>query len=578
MRLAAGDAAATVDGAGVRGVTVGGHPLLRRVALVVRDAAWGTVRLAIDAADADAGGSGVVARGTAERGDVHLAWELRCRLEAGGRLLAHAELRARDASTVNRAGLVVLLDPAVARGAEARFDGPDGPGSATLPDLVGPQVERDGRPSPLVGPFARLHLGLRAGGAVDLAATGDLFELEDERNWTDGSFKVYSTPLRLGVPHELAAGATVRQELALGLRAPPTPAGLRRRTARPAPGPVVGGLPAIGTHLDAAAAPADPDAVARLGLAHVRVDAGPDGPPPALRERLRAARAPLELALHLDEAAVPDPDALAWPLAQLGPVRVLVHGSARCTPPELVAAVTAAVERAGLDAPVAGGTDRQFADLNRDRPPAAAWDGVVLPMSPQVHGRDDLTVVGALAGMPAVLDTARLVLGARAVHVSPLTMTPRTGPGSVPADATPGEARGRMARPLTAAWTLAAVGGLAAAGGLVRSVTAFADAGPNGLFADADGARLPVAEVLAALAPLSGRPVRALDGLPAGVHGFGAARTDGGLDAWLGSVAGADARVALAGDVRGLAGAHEHREDGVVLAPGAVVVVALPAR
>ena len=40
---------------------------------------------------------------------------------------------------------------------------------------------------------------------------GDLFEMEDQRNWTDASFKTYSTPISLGWPHRAQAGQEIRQ-------------------------------------------------------------------------------------------------------------------------------------------------------------------------------------------------------------------------------------------------------------------------------------------------------------------------------------------------------------------------------
>ena len=41
--------------------------------------------------------------------------------------------------------------------------------------------------------------------------------MEDQRNWTDASFKTYSTPLELPFPVELSAGEQIRQRFVLGL-------------------------------------------------------------------------------------------------------------------------------------------------------------------------------------------------------------------------------------------------------------------------------------------------------------------------------------------------------------------------
>ena len=41
---------------------------------------------------------------------------------------------------------------------------------------------------------------------ASFAFEGDEFEMEDQRNWTDATFKTYSTPLSLGLVHEAVAG------------------------------------------------------------------------------------------------------------------------------------------------------------------------------------------------------------------------------------------------------------------------------------------------------------------------------------------------------------------------------------
>ena len=44
---------------------------------------------------------------------------------------------------------------------------------------------------------------------VDLGFAGDIFEMEDQRNWTDASFKTYCRPLSLPRPYRIKAGEEV---------------------------------------------------------------------------------------------------------------------------------------------------------------------------------------------------------------------------------------------------------------------------------------------------------------------------------------------------------------------------------
>ena len=61
---------------------------------------------------------------------------------------------------------------------------------------------------------------------------GDVFEMEDQRNWSDGSYKTYCRPLDLPYPYPLKAGQEIRQSITIevigqvsAVRAPPRPAG-----------------------------------------------------------------------------------------------------------------------------------------------------------------------------------------------------------------------------------------------------------------------------------------------------------------------------------------------------------------
>ena len=46
---------------------------------------------------------------------------------------------------------------------------------------------------------------------------GDVFEMEDQRNWTDASYKTYCTPLALPFPVEIPEGARISQSVTLTL-------------------------------------------------------------------------------------------------------------------------------------------------------------------------------------------------------------------------------------------------------------------------------------------------------------------------------------------------------------------------
>ena len=61
---------------------------------------------------------------------------------------------------------------------------------------------------------------------------GDTFETEDQRNWTDASFKTYCTPLGLPFPVEIKKGDVVEQSITIGLEGSVKRRGRRKPVAR----------------------------------------------------------------------------------------------------------------------------------------------------------------------------------------------------------------------------------------------------------------------------------------------------------------------------------------------------------
>ena len=111
---------------------------------------------------------------------------------------------ARSTFLRNRIGFCVLHPIRECAGARCRLTHADGTTrDAEFPWLVAP-----------CNPFLEL-IGLShevsPGVWADLRFEGDVFETEDQRNWIDGSFKTFCTPLRLPFPVEIAAGTRVCQ-------------------------------------------------------------------------------------------------------------------------------------------------------------------------------------------------------------------------------------------------------------------------------------------------------------------------------------------------------------------------------
>ena len=134
--------------------------------------------------------------------------------------------------------------------------------TGNLPDAIGPQIHLDdGTDLPLFEPVNDLTSATcqRRPGQV-LTSPVISGEMEDQRNWTDASYKSASTPAQLGYHHEASAGLLFDQSVVTRAAGFPAPAGraqvtppdadhgvadrsrstaLARRSSRPAIGPAV---------------------------------------------------------------------------------------------------------------------------------------------------------------------------------------------------------------------------------------------------------------------------------------------------------------------------------------------------
>lgn len=77
--------------------------------------------------------------------------------------------------------------------------------TAAFPDLISPYQ-----------PFTEIKkmiCEIKEGIKIALSFEGDTFETEDQRNWSDSSFKTYSTPLNISFPVTINKGDHIEQKV-----------------------------------------------------------------------------------------------------------------------------------------------------------------------------------------------------------------------------------------------------------------------------------------------------------------------------------------------------------------------------
>ncbi|NKX56339.1 hypothetical protein [Arthrobacter mobilis] len=485
-------------------ITYAGRPVLRAVKAVVRDHEWRTLEPSVQ--DLDISGDGerrtvsftVAYAGHGARYEGRIAATLSPdALEVG------FEGRAVAAFRSNRIGLVVLHPPSDAGRALTVIRTDGSTAASRFPVEISPHQ-----------PFTDIAAleWADAGTVFTLSFTGDVFETEDQRNWTDASFKTYSTPLSKPFPVSVAAGDVVRQGIWLQAAGPAgTTAATAAGTAAAATAMVtVGGTVARVPPLALAAGDAPGTLPPLPGLDAVLVEL--TGPEDGWGSRLEAAAR--EAAGHgaaLDVRVVTAaPERVAAALAGRldGVARLGVFDPAsHVTEPEAWQVAGQALAAAGFRGQLLAGTRAHFTELNRNsgRMPRDAA-ALTFSITPQMHSTDVRHIVESVPMQRLAAQNALRLAAGRPVHVGPVTLRPRFNAVATSGTAGTAESDELQAGPFTAAWTLASIAALSPEG--VASVCYFEPSGPRGICA-ADGRLYPAGQLLRQLAALKGAPVLA---------------------------------------------------------------------
>ncbi|MDQ0823363.1 hypothetical protein QFZ79_001107 [Arthrobacter sp. V4I6] len=500
----------------VADIEYGGYPVLRGIRLVVRDHDWRTLTPDVESITrSDEAGTTTLRLTIGFAGfNARYRADLMLRL-CGGELSLSFDGVAPGSFSSNRIGLVVLHRP-------------DDAGRAltvTSPERTSTRLAFPVEISPHQ-PFRDVAAMCweRDGTNFRLQFSGDTFETEDQRNWTDASFKTYSTPLSRPFPVEVRAGDRIRQSIRL--TAEPAAQGPERRQPEPRQpdtGPAVltvhhetvGTVPALGT-----SASRSPATLAPVpGLASLLVELSGDDRAAAAEEIRQAHRQAAELGVPLDvRISVRRPESLAGfldllPLDQVSRLGAFSSES-HATGPALWRQLQGEAQRRGFAGTLLAGARSHFTELNRTAPSLPEAQAMTYSITPQMHASEVMHIVETLPMQRQTALNALRIGSGTALHIGPITLKPRFNAVSTGGAECRQKAESMASDPLqgedfTAAWMLGSIASLTMPG--VESVSYFEASGPRGLRTDG-GADTPAGSLLTRLAGLRGAGVLKAEG------------------------------------------------------------------
>ena len=552
--LRAGPLSLIYEAGDLRYIRLGEREIVRRIYVAVRNAGWGTVPAVLHSVELDVEQYSFRITYQAEhrQGAIDFRWRAAISGDATGMISFSMDGQAHADFQRNRIGFCVL-HPAGSAGATCVVEHVDGTTETA-------QLPRQLRPDQPLLPFAELRAITQQLGPFTRATVrfeGDIFEMEDQRNWTDASFKTFCTPLRLPYPVDVRAGTRVRQSITLSLQAPDV---LHPSTEPPAAIQFTVGsssgrsgsevlasapLPSLGLEVagrQEQLGERERELLRALHVSHLRAElrVAEPGWQQRLAQAIDQAHAldtALELALVFGADDEPALRRLRELLDAAQPrlCRCLVYPareSPRLAPP--LGALLALARRyfGELGAPFGAGTNSDFFLLNLHGAPVDALDLLVFAINPQAHAFDNASLVETLEAQADVVASARRLAGNRTVAVSPVTLKPRFNPyaaaGTVAGRAP--EADPRQMSLFGAAWTAGSLKYLGHSG--ASSVTYYETTGRRGVMDGLDtppaadrmhapaGAVFPLYHVLADWGEWGGSSIEATSSHPLLVDGF----------------------------------------------------------
>jgi D-apionolactonase len=561
--LQAGPLSAELEAGNLRHIRYHGEEMIRAISFIVRDKNWGTYAPKISHFEVqETPGSFRVSYEAVIEGEFRYSALITG--EANGSLSFSGTGNAMSDFLTNRTGFVVLHPIEGVAGAACTVEHVDGRIEETkFPFLIDPvQPMRDLR--------AITHEFLPEL-KVTCRMEGDTFEMEDQRNWTDASYKTYVRPLALPWPYTIAKGAEINQRVTLSVSGPEPNIERKERSSSLNLGGIIRGrsMPPLGIGLH----PKDVDAtrenaavIKEAAPAHIvchydpRLGHGHND----LRRMTEVGKEIgselwLEFVIPSVENFEEDIREAGRGVAELGnpfsTVMVSPAPDLKCTLPGSpwppcppLEACYQAARKAFPGARIGGGMFSFFTELNRKKPPLDLLDFVTFTTVAIFHAGDDRSAMEGLESLPYLAKTVRSFIEDKPYHVGPSAIGLRMNPYGEAPMPNPHNIRQAMngmdprQRGLfAAAWSVGfmarfAKGGASAltlGGGTGEFGIAYAKADYPQPWFDEEAGIYPVYHVVKGLSHLSRQPLVDLEILTPDEIQAIATKQDGGIELWV---------------------------------------------
>jgi hypothetical protein len=486
--LKAGQLELTYENGSLRWIKIGNTEILRMIYSAVRDRNWGTIEPKIEEEilNIEEHSFDIRLKVNYDAGPIHFSADYRI-TGAENKIRSEMNGIAQSYFLKNRIGFCILHPITECAGKKAKVGHPDG----TYSDFVFPEQISGTQP---VKNIQTMQWEPESGMIATLKLSGDIFEMEDQRNWTDASYKTYCTPLEIPFPAEIKKGTTVSQVVELFVETIP---GLKSKSNEfifswnP---DQVSKLPELGTAISSrkeSLTLTEIGLLEQLPIQHLRVELKPgqSGFKELLHKTTRESELlgwPVFAVLYLSSDYPEEYYRFAENCKALKTsLKYLLLVGENHLSFEAFNELESQIRHDFPGILLGTGVNAYFAELNRNRPAIEKADFVSFTICPQVHAFDHASLVENLEAQAEVVKSARILFPGNPIFISPLSLKQRfnvvaTAPETEPhAGVLPSSVDVRQPSVFCASWTLVSLKFLAQSGASL--VTYFETVGWKGL-------------------------------------------------------------------------------------------------
>jgi len=431
LQLSAGSLSMIYENGAIRYVKAGGYELIRMIYPAVRDSEWLTINPVISDESVESGTDSffIKYRAHYDSGGIDFIADIIIEGKSDRTVICTLEGEALNTFEKNRIGFCVLHPIEGCAGNNCIIEHFDGTTEQSFfPEDISPhQVFRDIRSMKWITNKLTCSIFFE----------GDIFETEDQRNWTDASFKTYSTPLSDPYPVTVEKGTRIHQKVTFRAEGFSVTRDIHEeKTVIKLFPEETRKLPSIGTCSSSRPRPMSDNEIRilrALHFDHYRVDLHlfADGwieiAEQACSESFEIG-ADLELALFFDDDSEDETAKfLDWFSVRKPAVSaiLLFHKSHPSTPDKLASGFIPWLREIDPEVDIVTGTNANFAQLNRFRPGDTDNDHICFSIHPQEHGSDNRTLVENLKAQEYAVKCAAGFAGRKGIWVSPVTIQRR---------------------------------------------------------------------------------------------------------------------------------------------------------